>query len=157
MSYLRSQARTPLKRHARCLRSLKRKVWCSWRLSITGRPRHTCLVDVFQAMVRRFHPATRRLKEIINSSELGTLTKIEVKLILPSGFIKDNDIRMVYDLGGGVMMDLGSEFDMHNLPANPHHVIPHRLHIVHVAVPVRCRSHKGHQCQVRRPSEDPSD
>jgi len=28
-------------------------------------------------MVGRFHPATRRLKEIVDSGELGTLTKIE--------------------------------------------------------------------------------
>jgi len=62
-------------------------------------------------MVSRFHPATRRLKEIVVSGELGTLTKIEANLVLPSGFIKDNDIRMVYDLGGGAMMDLGCKFD----------------------------------------------
>ena len=58
----------------------------------------------------RFHPATRRLKEIVDSGELGTLTKIEANLAVPSGFIKDNDIRMVYDLGGGAMMDMGCEF-----------------------------------------------
>ena len=62
-------------------------------------------------MVDRFHPATHRLKEIVDSGELGTLTKIEANLVLPSGFIKDNDIRMVYDLGGGAMMDLGCKFN----------------------------------------------
>jgi predicted dehydrogenase len=42
-------------------------------------------------MVDRFHPATLRLKEIVDSGELGTLTKIEVNdanLAVPSGFIK---------------------------------------------------------------------
>jgi predicted dehydrogenase len=102
--------RTPLKKHARCLLSLKRNVWYSWKLSNTGRLRHTCLVDVFRAMVGRFHPATRRLKEIVDSGELGTLTKIEANLLLTSGFMKDDDIRMVYDLGGGGMMDMGCEF-----------------------------------------------
>ena len=62
-------------------------------------------------MVDSFHPATRRLKEIVDSGEIGTLTKIEASLCIPSGFIKDSDIRMVYDLGGGVMMDMGCEFD----------------------------------------------
>jgi predicted dehydrogenase len=62
-------------------------------------------------MVDRFHPATRRLKEIVDSGELGTLTKIEANLAVPSGFIKDNDIRMVYELGGGCLMDMGCEFD----------------------------------------------
>jgi len=51
------------------------------------------------------------LKEIVDSGELGTLTKIEANLAVPSGFVKDSDIRMVYDLGGGVMMDMGCEFD----------------------------------------------
>jgi len=60
-------------------------------------------------MLCRFHPATHRLKEIVDSGELGTLTKIEVNLAVPSGFIKDNDICMEYDLGGGVMMDMGCE------------------------------------------------
>jgi predicted dehydrogenase len=60
--------------------------------------------------VDRFHPATRRLKEIVDSGELGTPTKIEANLAVSSGFIKNNDIRMVYDLGGGVMMDMGCEF-----------------------------------------------
>ena len=61
-------------------------------------------------MVGRFHPATRRLKEIVDSGELGTLTKIEANVLLTAGFIKDDDIRMVYDLGGGGMMDMGGEF-----------------------------------------------
>jgi len=57
-------------------------------------------------MVGRFHPAARRLKEIVDSGELGTLTKIEANFVLPSGYIKDNNIRMVYDLGGGAMLDM---------------------------------------------------
>ena len=61
-------------------------------------------------MLGRFHPATHRLKEIVDNGELGTLTKIEANLSVGPGFIKDNDIRMVYDLGGGVMMDMGCEF-----------------------------------------------
>jgi hypothetical protein len=62
-------------------------------------------------MVGSFHPATRRLKEIVDSGEIGILTKIETSLAVPSGLIDDGNIRMVYDLGGGVMMDNGCEFD----------------------------------------------
>jgi predicted dehydrogenase len=51
------------------------------------------------------------LKEIVDSGEIGTPTKIETSLCVPSGFIKDGDIRMVYDLGGGAMMDMGCESD----------------------------------------------
>jgi len=64
----------------------------------------------YKPMVSRFHPATRRLKEIVGSGELGIITKIEANLAVRSGHVKDNDIRMVYDLGGGVMMDMGCEF-----------------------------------------------
>ncbi|KAH9000095.1 NAD-P-binding protein [Lactarius akahatsu] len=62
---------------------------------------------LLEAFHYRFHPATRRVKAIIDSGELGTLTKIEANLGLPGFFIKDSDIRMVYDLGGGAMMDMG--------------------------------------------------
>ncbi|KAI9448778.1 NAD-P-binding protein [Lactarius psammicola] len=62
---------------------------------------------LLEAFHYRFHPATRRLKAIIDSGELGTLTKIEVPFGVPGIFIGDSDIRMVYDLGGGAMMDMG--------------------------------------------------
>ena len=61
-------------------------------------------------MLGRFHPVIRRMKEIVDSGELGTLTKIEASLGIPGIFVKDNDIRMVYELGGGAMMDMGCEF-----------------------------------------------
>ena len=64
----------------------------------------------------RFHPATRRVKEIVDSGELGTITKIEASLAVPHLFIKDGDIRLVYELGGGAMMDMGCEFDLYSLP-----------------------------------------
>ena len=49
------------------------------------------------------------MKAIIDSGELGTLTNIEVNLGIPGLFVKENDFRMVYDLGGGAMMDMGCE------------------------------------------------
>ena len=109
-------------------------------------------------MLDSFHPATRRLKEIVDSGELGTLTKIEANLALPSGFIKDNDIRMVYDLGGGSMMDMGCESDNTRVQfSREPHANPYRLPSVHVAVLSRSRSHEGHHCQGRNTSEVPSD
>ncbi|KAH9052591.1 NAD-P-binding protein [Lactarius vividus] len=54
---------------------------------------------LLEAFHYRFHPATRRVKAIIDSGELGTLTKIEVNFGIPGFFVKDNDIRMIYDLG----------------------------------------------------------
>jgi len=62
-------------------------------------------------MSGRFHPSTRRVKEIVDSGELGTMTKIEASLALPANpfLLRDDDIRLNYDLGGGAMMDLGCE------------------------------------------------
>jgi predicted dehydrogenase len=50
------------------------------------------------------------VKEIVDSGELGTITKIEASLAFPANpFLSDDDIRLKYDLGGGAMMDLGCE------------------------------------------------
>ena len=54
------------------------------------------------------------MKEIVESGELGTLTKIEVNLAVPALFINDNDIRINYDLGGGAMMDMGCKYNIPN-------------------------------------------
>lgn len=62
---------------------------------------------LLEAFHYRFHPATQRLKEIVDSGELGEIKTIETSLALPRGFIKDDDIRLSYDLGGGAMMDMG--------------------------------------------------
>ncbi|KAI0316017.1 NAD-P-binding protein [Amylostereum chailletii] len=62
---------------------------------------------LMEAFHYRFHPAMRRAKEIVDSGELGTLTQIDTSLAIPQGFIKDDDIRLSYDLGGGSMMDMG--------------------------------------------------
>ena len=89
------------------------------------------------------------MKAIVDSGELGTLTKIEVNFSFPRFFVKDNDIRMVYDLGGGAMMDMGCEF----LPALSQgggfslSCCSRRLHRVPLASFGQCRSHKGHQRQ----------
>ena len=47
------------------------------------------------------------MKEILESKELGAIKNISATLALPGGFIKDDNIRFDYTLGGGAMMDLG--------------------------------------------------
>jgi hypothetical protein len=89
------------------------------------------------------------MKAIVDSGELGILTKIEATFCIPGLFVKDNDIRMVYDLGGGAMMDLGCEF----LTAFSQggwlslNCCPRRLHHVPLASFHQCRSYKGHHRQ----------
>ncbi|KAG8214623.1 hypothetical protein J3R82DRAFT_9699 [Butyriboletus roseoflavus] len=62
---------------------------------------------LLEAFHYRFHPAIQRVKEIIDSGELESVTEIHAALCLPKGFVGDDDIRMDYDIGGGAMMDCG--------------------------------------------------
>jgi predicted dehydrogenase len=55
----------------------------------------------------RFHPALLRVKEIVDTNVIGKLTRVDAQLIIGKGVIKDGDIRYVYELGGGALMDLG--------------------------------------------------
>ena len=57
----------------------------------------------------RFHPAIHRVKEILESRELGAIKDISVTMFLPNGLFKENDIRYDYALGGGALMDLGCQ------------------------------------------------
>ncbi|KZV62812.1 NAD(P)-binding protein [Peniophora sp. CONT] len=62
---------------------------------------------LLEAFHYRFHPATRRAKEIIESGEIGDVVDIQANMAMPSGFFKDSDIRFSYGLGGGSFMDMG--------------------------------------------------
>jgi len=55
----------------------------------------------------RFHPAIQRVKEIIDSGELGSIKEMHVSLCYPKGIITDGDIRLNYGIGGGALMDAG--------------------------------------------------
>jgi predicted dehydrogenase len=66
--------------------------------------RETGLV-LSEAFAYRYHPLTRRVKEIIASGELGKIQHIEAQFcfLLPSR----NNIRFKYELAGGALMDCG--------------------------------------------------
>ncbi|PCH39026.1 NAD(P)-binding protein [Wolfiporia cocos MD-104 SS10] len=58
-----------------------------------------------------FHPAAQRVKEIVDSGELGSIKRVRSEFAMPSivsknAFLKD-DVRFNYDLGGGASMDMG--------------------------------------------------
>jgi predicted dehydrogenase len=104
-----------------------------------------CLDRVQNNMRGRFHPSTRRVKEIIDSGGIGEMTKIEANLAVPAGFVKDGDIRLAYDLGGGGMMDMGCEFDVAiSISPDSHSTISYRLHFICGAVPSRRGPHESH-------------
>lgn len=61
-----------------------------------------------------FHPAINRVKEIIESGELGKLKNISGSLRMPAQmrmFTLD-DIRFDYKLGGGNLMDMGCKYEI---------------------------------------------
>ena len=97
------------------------------------------------------------MKEIVESGELGTLTKVEASLALPAGLInKDTDIRMVYDLGGGALMDAGCESSI-AVFCEYRRATFRRLYLVRLPISYRCRSYEDHQCQGRCTSKVPQD
>ncbi|KZP21092.1 NAD(P)-binding protein [Athelia psychrophila] len=62
---------------------------------------------LLEAYHYRFYPAIARIKDILNSGELGQIKSMRGSLGLPQGFVGPGDIRLEYALGGGAMMDCG--------------------------------------------------
>jgi predicted dehydrogenase len=60
------------------------------------------LVEAFHY---RYHPLVTRMKQIVESGELGRLRDIETSLCVP--LLLPGDIRFDYALGGGATMDVG--------------------------------------------------
>jgi predicted dehydrogenase len=60
------------------------------------------LVEAFHY---RYHPLARRMKEIVDGGELGTIRHIETHMCIP--LIRRGDIRYRFDLAGGATMDVG--------------------------------------------------
>ncbi|MDQ1477631.1 MAG: hypothetical protein QOE62_2860 [Actinomycetota bacterium] len=61
---------------------------------------------VMEAFHYRYHPLAHRMREIVESDELGTIQRIEAALCFP--LPKFSDIRYQYDLAGGATMDVGT-------------------------------------------------
>jgi len=61
---------------------------------------------VMEAFHYRYHPLAKRMREIVDSDELGEVRRIETALCFP--LPKFSDIRYQYDLAGGATMDVGT-------------------------------------------------
>lgn len=59
---------------------------------------------VAEAMHTLHHPLVTRLRSILASGEIGDIERVDVGF---SAFIPKRDFRFVYELGGGVMLDMG--------------------------------------------------
>jgi predicted dehydrogenase len=60
---------------------------------------------LMEAFHYRYHPLAARMKEVVESGELGPLRHVEAAMCFP--LPKFSDIRYQYDLGGGALMDAG--------------------------------------------------
>ena len=69
--------------------------------------------------IHSFHPAVLRAKAILDSGELGAVKSLDVKMRIPQGFMRDDDIRFIHSLGGGAMMDVGCTFNTMSFQTNP--------------------------------------
>jgi predicted dehydrogenase len=61
---------------------------------------------VMEAFHYRYHPLAHRMREIVDSDELGPIRRVETALCFP--LPKFSDIRYQYDLAGGATMDVGT-------------------------------------------------
>jgi predicted dehydrogenase len=61
---------------------------------------------VMEAFHYRYHPLAQRMREVVDSGELGTIRRVETALCFP--LPKFSDIRYQYDLAGGATMDVGT-------------------------------------------------
>ena len=61
---------------------------------------------VMEAFHYRYHPLAHRMREIVDSGELGEIRRVETALCFP--LPKFSDIRYQYDLAGGATMDVGT-------------------------------------------------
>lgn len=59
------------------------------------------LMDAFHY---RYHPSAMRMREIIESGEIGEVKSIDVEMLLPGLTFKPDDIRFNLALGGGAMV-----------------------------------------------------
>lgn len=60
---------------------------------------------LMEAFHYRYHPLAARMREIVDSGELGEIRHIEASMCFP--MLAPTDIRFDYDLGGGAVMDAG--------------------------------------------------
>jgi predicted dehydrogenase len=61
---------------------------------------------LMEAFHYRYHPLAQRMRDIVDSGELGTIRRVETSMCFP--LPKFSDIRYQYDLAGGATMDVGT-------------------------------------------------
>lgn len=89
-------------KHVLCEKSLAANAREAREMAAVAKETGLVLMDAFHY---RYHPVFLRAKEICDSGLLGTVRTIEGQFHVP--VTDPNNIRNVYELGGGVTMDIG--------------------------------------------------
>ena len=89
-------------KHVLCEKSLACNANEAREMNQLAKDQGLVLMDAFHY---RYHPLFARMKNIVASGELGTISSIDAAFHIP--VTDPGDIRMNYHLGGGVTMDIG--------------------------------------------------
>lgn len=90
-------------KHVLCEKSFASNAREAEEMATLARRKGLVLMEAFHC---RYHPVFRRAREIVDSGVLGTLREIDAAFCIPVR-IGAHDIRMRYETGGGVTMDIG--------------------------------------------------
>ena len=91
-------------KHVLCEKPLAANAQESLRLLQAEQNSQRVLMEAFHY---RYHPLATRIKQIVDSGELGRMQHIEAHL--NTNVLNPLDIRFSYELGGGALMDTGSD------------------------------------------------
>ncbi len=89
-------------KHVLCEKPIAANADEGQRMAEAAEKHRRVLVEAFHY---RYHPLAARMKEVVESGELGALRHVEAHLCIP--FLKPGDIRFNYELAGGALMDTG--------------------------------------------------
>ena len=91
-------------KHVLCEKSLAANAAEAEEMAAVAREEGRVLMDAFHY---RYHPVFERAREILTSGELGKVEQIDAAFHIPVTDPNPNNIRMNYETGGGVTMDIG--------------------------------------------------
>ena len=90
-------------KHVLCEKSLCQNAREAERMKRAAEASGRVLMDAFHY---RYHPMFEAAKHSVDSGELGAIKHIDARFHV-KGPVSPHDIRKIYDLGGGVTMDIG--------------------------------------------------
>ncbi|MEE8580803.1 MAG: Gfo/Idh/MocA family oxidoreductase [Myxococcota bacterium] len=89
-------------KHVLCEKPMASNAGEAERMAEAAHKHGRVLVEAFHY---RYHPLAARMREILDSGELGRLRHVEAHLCIP--LLLPGDIRFQYELAGGALMDTG--------------------------------------------------